>query len=307
MPINGKIDDYSAVFSSQSDSRPPAIYIYGAWGAAVLLFGPQNTAPREPGEIRLHFPREDWDPMLRLLLEEEHLVFTYDEATQTGTVGTPRFAHMKGWGKGNIDAAVYCDPLEKFILFKGSEFIVHYYYHHPDKGFPQKIIPAWGGFPRVWGRGSIDAALFFERDQKFFLFKGDEYVKHSWGEIPAGGYPKKIAEGWTGWPSLWTDGNLDAAMYCHKNRQFYFFRGTRCITYSWAQREEAEITPIAETWAGWPEAWAGVGIDAALYYEKENCFYFFRGAEYIKKVFGQPVDPEKYPRLIAQDWKGWPG
>ena len=53
---------------------------------------------------------------------------------------------------------------------------------------------------------------------KIYIFRFDEYVRHSYARGPDPGYPKKVHEIWSGWPESWERfgpyGPSSALFYC---------------------------------------------------------------------------------------------
>ena len=58
---------------------------------------------------------------------------------------------------------------------------------------------------------------------KFYIFHGDEYVRHAYAQGPDPGYPKKIRDFWSGWPSSWYPVSASAALFYPGNNKFYVF------------------------------------------------------------------------------------
>ena len=78
------------------------------------------------------------------------------------------------------------------------------------------------GLPPAWSEG-IDAATYHTKEKKFYLFRGEEFIR-----VPDGGSaeaPLSLAENWMGWPGEFGKGHLDAVIYNEKQKRFYLFKG----------------------------------------------------------------------------------
>ncbi|MYU21006.1 hemopexin repeat-containing protein [Streptomyces sp. SID8352] len=95
------------------------------------------------------------------------------------------------------------------------------------------IAGHWAGLPDSFTRG-IDAALN-RRDQPTvgYLFKDDQYVRYNLeADEAAPGYPKTIAEGWTGLPAAFQQG-LDAAVNHPSDDEIvWFFKDDQYVRYN---------------------------------------------------------------------------
>jgi len=118
---------------------------------------------------------------------------------------------------------------------------------------------------------------------------------------------------WEGarWPGLTEPfyRSMDAALWSDPNQKIYFFRGNEYIRVDpnngW-RADSGYPKPIAGNWPGFPTNFAN-GVNAALWSEKNQKIYFFKGNQYIR------VDPNNswnvdsgYPKPIAGNWPGFP-
>ncbi|MBN1532038.1 MAG: hypothetical protein JXA20_05195 [Spirochaetes bacterium] len=88
----------------------------------------------------------------------------------------------------------------------------------------------------------------------YYLFRGDEYVKHKWDEAPMAGYPRGIAGNWKGWPAGWGAGGVDAVVYDPVRKVYYLFKGSEYVKHKWDEAPMAGYPRgIAGNWKGWPE------------------------------------------------------
>jgi hypothetical protein len=139
------------------------------------------------------------------------------------------------WGLGDLDAITYNANTSKYYLFRNDKFIVHTHANAPDSGYPKSIVGNWSGWPASWGTGELDAATYNPVTNKFYLFKGTEFVSHSLGSPPDPGYPKPIHGNWSGWPSTWGYGDVDAIIYNPNINGYYLFKGDEYVRHDHGQ------------------------------------------------------------------------
>jgi hypothetical protein len=139
------------------------------------------------------------------------------------------------WGIGDLDAITYNANTNKYYLFWNNEFIVHTHANAPDAGYPKTIVGNWSGWPAGWGSGELDAAAYNPVTNKYYLFKGSEFVSHSPGSPPDAGYPKPIAGNWSGWPTVWGIGDIDAIIYYPPTGIYFLFKGDEYVSHSHGQ------------------------------------------------------------------------
>ena len=103
---------------------------------------------------------------------------------------------LPAFGSGDLDAMVFYPGNSKWYLFKGSKYIRHSGGLAADSGYPADIATTWSGWPPSWGTGDVDAVVYYPVNNKYYLFKGDEYVRHSPSAGPDSGYPRPIEGNW---------------------------------------------------------------------------------------------------------------
>jgi hypothetical protein len=132
-----------------------------------------------------------------------------------------------------------------------------------------------------------------------YLFRDAEYVRVDQGQQQAAaGYPKSIAEAWSGV----FDSGLDAVV-AWPNGKAYFFRGAEYVRYDIAT-DAADSAPaaIAGNWPGMDEAGFGGGVDAALLTGEKA--YFMHGDRYVRYDVAEDRVDADYPKPIAGNWPG---
>lgn len=108
--------------------------------------------------------------------------------------------HWKNWPvrfENGIDAAVYNGDGKAYFL-KGGEYLRHTFGSGMDSGYPKPIAGHWKNWPGSF-TGGVDAAAYLG-DGKAYFFKGLHYLKHTFGQGMASGYPKLIEDNWIGVP-----------------------------------------------------------------------------------------------------------
>ena len=130
-----------------------------------------------------------------------------------------------------IDAAIWNQASNKVYLFKGDKYVRIDPSNgwNMEPGYPKPIAGNWPGMPAEFATG-IDAALWSTKNNKVYMFKGDQYVRInpsvSWS-VEAG-YPKPIAGNWPGLNDGYNEG-IDAALMSEKNDKIYFFKKSRIV------------------------------------------------------------------------------
>lgn len=211
----------------------------------------------------------------------------------------------------SMDAALWSDTNQKIYFFRGSEYIRV----DPNNGwkadpnYPKPIVGNWPGFPANFAT-SVNAALWSEKNQRIYFFKGSEYIRVDPGagwNVEAG-YPKPIAGNWPGFPTDFATG-VDAALWSHTTSKIYFFKGDQYIRVDpnngW-NVDPGYPKPIAGNWPGFPDDFAE-GIDAALWAVKNEKIYFFKRNRFYNAYIrvdpnnGWNVDPG-YPKPVGLGW-----
>ena len=179
-----------------------------------------------------------------------------------------------------------------FYVFRGA----NYWKLKPnaagfERGYP-KPNSDWSGLP-----GGIDAAFYDPRNGMTYIFKDEQVGKYRNLQIQPG-YPRKIADEFPGAP----ESNIDAAMIWGKNKQLYFFKGTRYWKYSYSKRKVEDFypRPISKVWKGVPG-----NLSAALVWRNGKT-YFFKDDHYYRfndELVRVDRDPRhRYPRTIGKWW-----
>jgi hypothetical protein len=211
----------------------------------------------------------------------------------------------------NMDASLWSDPNQKIYFFRGSEYIRV----DPGNGwkadpnYPKPIAGNWPGFPASFANG-VNAALWSEKNQKIYFFKGSEYIRvdpdDGWNVDPS--YPKPIAGNWPGFPDEFAAG-VDAALWSYKNDKIYFFKGDEYIRVDpddgW-NVDPSYPKPITGNWPGFPDDFAE-GIDAAIWAVENNKIYVFKKNRFYNQYIR--VDPDNswnvdtgYPKAVGLGW-----
>jgi hypothetical protein len=212
----------------------------------------------------------------------------------------------------SMDAALWSDPNQKIYFFRGNEYIRV----DPndswkaDVNYPKPIAGNWPGFPASFA-SSVDAALWSDKNQKIYFFKGADYIRvdpnNGWN-VDAG-YPKPIAGNWPGFPADFVNG-VDAALWSYTNTKIYFFKGDQYIRVDpnngW-NVDAGYPKPIAGNWPGFPTDFAE-GVDAAMWAVKNQKIYFFKSNRFYNQYIrvdannGWNVDPG-YPKPVGLGWE----
>jgi hypothetical protein len=212
-----------------------------------------------------------------------------------------------GWGPfmNRIDAAVVRGDNGKLYLFSGTHYIRYTDVESgPDPEYPRRIAGNWKRLPPRFQDG-IDAALWRDRNNRLYFFKGSEYVRFAVDPNDGvdDGYPKSIASSWPGLPAAFNNG-IDAALMRQSNGKIYFLKGNQYARFSDAGAGLAldYIRPIAGNWPGLPED----GIDAALMRRSNGKIYFFRGTKYYRYSSVPDGVDAGYPKWIDRNWMPFP-
>jgi len=166
--------------------------------------------------------------------------------------------------------------MPKYYIFHAGEYIRHSHGQGPDARYPMKIKDHWSGYPRGWGPGAyIDAIVLYPGNNKYYIFRADEYVRHSPGRGPDAEYPKKIKDHWSGYPNSWEPNvKIDAIVYNPEKNKYYIFHGDEYVRHSHGQGPDARYPmKIKDHWSGWISAWENDWdfynpISAAFYYPR---------------------------------------
>lgn len=100
-------------------------------------------------------------------------------------------------------------------------------------------------------------------------------------------------------PALALSQEIDAALEGSKGAQLLFGKRVLQRALPGTAKDEGRLNTIAGSWPGhWTE-----GIDAALYWKDNKC-YFFKGAEYVRFDLKTGQVDKNYPRPIKGNWPG---
>ena len=140
-----------------------------------------------------------------------------------------------------------------------------------DPGFLERMARRLGhlGPNRTDQRG-----IYYPGNAEFYIFHGDEYVRHSYGRGPDPRYPKKWGVPGVGGPVVGLRPYVQAALYYPANEKIYLFQNDDYVRHSYGRGPDPEYPmEIDGTWSGWPrEKWRDppgehlIRIDAALVY-----------------------------------------
>lgn len=213
-----------------------------------------------------------------------------------------------GWGAflEKIDSSIYSFKNNKIYLFNKDYYIRYTKDFKFEDGYPKKIEGNWPGWPTDFLDG-VDAGLYAKKNNRIYFFKGDKYIRinpnNGW-QVDAG-YPKSINGNWPGFPASFANG-IDAALWSEKNKRIYFFKNNQYIKVNpdsgWAV-QSGYPKYISGNWPGFPSTFAS-GVDSALWSEKNDRIYFFKGTEYIRVNPNAGWNVEaNYPKPINKNWK----
>ncbi|WP_431331382.1 hemopexin repeat-containing protein [Streptomyces sp. IPPR8] len=169
-------------------------------------------------------------------------------------------------------------------FFKDNQYVR--YDLKADKGVsgPKPIEGNWSGLPESFTRG-IDAALN-RRDKPDvgYLFKDDLYVRIDLAtETVEPGFPKPIAEGWTGLPAAFQLG-IDAVVNHETDPEIvWIFKDDQYVRYNIATDKVAGgPKPIAGNWPGLLDSFKR-RIDAvAPHPTNRHKVYLFKDDQYMR-------------------------
>ncbi|MEN8123246.1 MAG: hemopexin repeat-containing protein [Bacteroidota bacterium] len=199
-----------------------------------------------------------------------------------------------------LNAGFLLETNEKVYLFQDNM----YYRYEPgdrvDMYYPKLIRGNWKNWPSDFYNG-IDAALYLPSNKKIYFFKGNKYIRHTFGHGCDSGYPKPIKGNWKNWPSDFYNG-IDAALYESSNKKIYFFKGNKYIRHTFGHGCDSGFPKTIKKWKNWPSDFYN-GIDAALVWTNGKLI-MFKGDKYIRHTFGQGCD-SGYPQTVGgTKWDG---
>ena len=158
---------------------------------------------------------------------------------------------------GPYDALIIKYNCKKYYFFKGSKYVRYTPGEGVDPGYPKSISANWRA---LWNKmpGPYDACFYAEKNDKYYFFKGDQYVRMTTGSGGGvdSGYPKKITDHWNGMPAVFPP-PYDAVVQSKANDSiYYFFKGNEYVRY---KRKVGIDTSVGEypqsTEYRWPGVW----------------------------------------------------
>lgn len=207
-------------------------------------------------------------------------------------------------GELSIDAVLPHSDKGDYYFFSGDYYVRYSGGIGIKEKYPRKVSDEWHGMadPDVFPP-PYDAAFQKSSDaDKYYFFKGSQYVRYQRDVGVDDKYPLEITDVWGGLDVLlkkeYSEGydekvGLDAACYCPENKKYCFFRG------DWYAR----YTPGGgEVDAGYPlrisEHWHSSLCEAllppydAVFASKthDNIIYFVKGSEYVRYKLGEGID-----------------
>ena len=156
------------------------------------------------------------------------------------------------------------------------------------------------------GEESVDAVVYDETRDVYYLFKDQEYAKHKWNKSAINGYPRSIDGNWKGIPESWGNDAPDSVAYDSKRGVYYLFKGDEYTKHEWNSPSQTGYPKkIVGNWKGMPGSWGDGDLDAVIYDSERDVYYLFKGDEYTKhKWNNSPISG--YPKKIVGNWKGMP-
>ena|GEM_PF-2907044 len=201
-----------------------------------------------------------------------------------------------------ISAVLWNPNINDYYLFKGNQYFRQGHDDRVKDGYPRTNSNQWPGWPAAWGTKGVDAAVFYPGNEKYYLFKGDQYLRQNHGELPDQGYPRKISENWAGYPVEWGAEGVDAVVYNPDTRKYTLFNGDEYVTHSHNKKADHDPRKISD-WPGWPGAWGSGDVGAAVFHLIDHKYYLFKGNEYVSVTY--PDAETSDIRDISDLWLGF--
>ncbi len=216
------------------------------WEQAFLECAGTNTSTVEPGiQVTAAFTLYNGATYLF------HPDGTYSKASKSRTgIDSDYPAKMPGGWKGlssswysGINAALPYQGTSKSYMFKDGSY-ARLTGVTIDSGYPAKMPGGWQNMPTSWN-GQVDAALYYQPNDRHYMFKGNEYVRLTGVKVDSG-YPAKLPGGWSGMPAEFAKG-IDAATY--RNGHVYMFKGEQYIRFTGTRMDSGYPKLIKGNWA----------------------------------------------------------
>ncbi|WP_456846975.1 hemopexin repeat-containing protein [Cellulomonas sp. P5_C6] len=151
----------------------------------------------------------------------------------------------------------------RVYLFKGDGYVRVDQVSNAVDGPVRSIGEQWPGLADAGFAESLDASVNWGNGKAYF-FRGDSYLRYDIAADRADdGYPRSIADSWTGLADAGFADGLDAACVWN-NGKVYFFRGDSYVRYDVAGDavDAGYPQPIAGGWAGLGDAGFGDTVQA---------------------------------------------
>lgn len=146
------------------------------------------------------------------------------------------------------------------------------------------------------GGRSMDA-IFLTKDQRTYVFRGEEYWELDDKSVIWNVSPRRISTDWGGLP-----GNIDTAITWQDTGATYIFKGNQYWKFVNKDMKPGYPKQISEGFPGIPR-----DLDAAVLAAFNNKMYFFKGDNYWRfDPRKKPHVHSKYPQSIQREWDGLP-
>lgn len=118
---------------------------------------------------------------------------------------------------------------DRVFFFSGREYVVFPHGEFCEMEGPKQIAETWPSLPKHFKQG-IDAVLKSARNNKFYMFKGSEYVDgYSWNEV--GKQVKGIKYNWPNLPDNFNNG-IESVVLQPSTDKLYFLKGSQYARFS---------------------------------------------------------------------------
>ncbi len=179
----------------------------------------------------------------------------------------PGLENFQG-GAGSIDAILNRGS-NKIIFFKGAEYLqFDWNSNQVDAGYPKAIAGNWPGLEHLSGGAmNLDAAVDWGTG-KFYLFKGNQYIRFDKSNWSAdAGYPLRIStQTWKDF-AVWPVGIECAFNWPPDANRAYFFKQGSYVRYKKGTGMHSTDYPMnidATTWEGLDSWYFGANTASAI-------------------------------------------